>query len=112
MHYLVLLYADEAAELALDPAERRAIMERHLDYARGLRERGALVAGDPLGPSGETAVLRGGRHVSDGPFAETKEQLGGYYVIEAPSRDAAIELATGVPSSPGLVVEVRPLAEM
>jgi hypothetical protein len=112
MHYLVLLYADEAAELALAPAQRREIMARHLDYARGLRERGAMVAGEPLGPSAETAVLRDGRHVSDGPFAETKEQLDGYYVIEAPSREAAIELASGVPASPGLVVEVRPLAEM
>ncbi len=67
---------DEAAELALTADERRAIMERHIEFARELRGRDAMLAGDPLGPSSDGALVRNGS-VSDGPFAETKEQLGG-----------------------------------
>jgi hypothetical protein len=69
-----------------------------------------MVAGDAVGPSSEAVVLRRDGSVTDGPFAETKEQLGGYYVIECADRAEAIELAREVPQSPGLLVEIRPLA--
>jgi hypothetical protein len=106
MQFILLLWGDEAAELALSGEERGAIVDRHIAFARKLRERGAMVGGDPLGPSSEGALVRNGS-VSDGPFAETKEQLGGYYVVEAASRDDAIAMAQQVPASPGMVVEVR-----
>jgi hypothetical protein len=64
-----------------------------------------------LTASTDAAVVRGGR-VTDGPFAETKEQIGGYYLIECADRDEAVEYARQVPDSPGLAVEVRRLADM
>ena len=112
MKFLLLLYGDEAAEAALSPAERGAIVDRHQEFSRMLLDRGALIGGEPLAPSRGAAVVRDGRRVSDGPFAETKEQLGGYYLVECRDRDEAIELARGVPVSPGLAVEVRALADM
>jgi hypothetical protein len=111
MRFILLLYGDETAELALTPDERRAIVGRHIEFAARLRDRGAMLGGDPLQSSTEGAVVRGGR-VTDGPFAETKEQIGGYYLIECADRDEAIEYARQVPDSPGLAVEVRQLAEM
>ena len=111
MQFLFLLHGDEAAELALEPEERRAIIAQHMDYSRMLRGRGVLRGGDALEPSTAAAVVRDGI-VSDGPFAETKEQLGGYYLVEVASRDEAVEYARQVPASPGLVVEVRPVIEM
>ena len=70
-----------------------------------------FVGGDPLVESAGAFVVRDGA-VSDGPFAETKEQLGGYYLVECASREEAIELAREVPRSPGSLVEVRPIAEV
>jgi hypothetical protein len=111
MQFILLLYGDEAAEAALTDAERRAIVDAHIAFSRRLRERGAWVAGDAVEPSTRAAWVRDGK-ATDGPFAETKEQLGGYYVVECASRDDAIEVAREVPASPGSVVEIRPLAEV
>ncbi|HEV8490099.1 MAG TPA: YciI family protein [Candidatus Limnocylindrales bacterium] len=111
MRFILLLCGDEAAELALSPAERRAIVDRHVEFAGRLRDRGAMIGGDPVTPSTEGAVVRGGR-VSDGPFAETKEQIGGYYLVECAGRDEALDYARQVPASPGMAVEVRRLADM
>lgn len=111
MQFLFLLYGDEAAELALTPEERRAIVDRHVAFSKRLRDEGRMLGGDALEPSSATVTVRGGRG-TDGPFIETKEQLGGYYLIECADRDEAVEVAHGVPGSPGLVVEVRPLAGM
>lgn len=116
MRFLLLLHGDEAAELAMTPDERREVMLAHAGYAARLTEAGALIAGEALEPSAASATVRfpsGGRpFVSDGPHAETKEQLGGYYVLECPDRDEALRYAREVPPSPGLVVEVRPIAGM
>jgi hypothetical protein len=109
--FLLLLYGDEAAENAMTHAERRAIVERHIDWSKQLRQRGALVSSEALTAATQAAVVRGSR-VSDGPFAETKEQLGGYYVVDCADRDEAIAIAGEAPPSPGLVVEVRPIADM
>jgi hypothetical protein len=112
MKFLLLLYGDEAAEAALAPEARRAIVQRHIDWSRLLRDRGALVSGEALTSPREAVVVRRGGRRSDGPFAETKEQLGGFYVLECGSRDEAVEYARLAPESPGLVVEVRPIAPM
>ncbi len=112
MMFAFLLYGDEAGEAALTADERRAIVEGHIAFSTMLRERDALRFGEALAPSAEAAVLRHRlRGVSDGPFAETKEQLGGLYVVECADRDEAIELARQLPDSPGLVIEVRPILE-
>ena len=116
MNYLLMLYGDPAAEAALSPEERRAIVDAHMGLHGSLRERGVLVRGEPLaGPSGVFTIRstdNGRRLVTDGPFAETKEQLGSYYIVECATREEAEAIAGEVPASPGLVVEARPIAEM
>jgi hypothetical protein len=112
MRYLLLLYGDEAAEAALAPDERRAIVDAHVAFSGRLAAAGALVEGAPVAPSAEAKVFRAGGDgplVTDGPFVETKEQLGGFYLLECADADAALEWARQVPRSPGLVIELRPV---
>ena len=111
MRFLFLIHGDRDGEAALTEDERRAIVGEHIAYAALLRERGAYVLGEAL--TGEVAVVRRGPPplVTDGPFAETKESVGGFYVVECASREEAIELAARVPESPGLGVEVLAIAE-
>ena len=108
MQFILLLYGDETAELALAPEERRAIVERHMAFARELRDEGIFVGGDALDVSSSATVVRAGK-ATDGPFIETKEQLGGFYIVECPDREAAVALARRVPESPESAVEVRPI---
>ena len=115
MRFLLLLYDDAAAVAAMRPEERRALVDEHIAFSQGLRERGALVYGDPLDDPATARTLRrdGDRPlVTDGPFLEAKEALGGFYVVECEAIDAATELAAQVPRSPGLVVEVRPIPDV
>jgi hypothetical protein len=81
-------------------------------YASMLRERGVYVLGEAL--SGEAAVVRPGERplVTDGPFAETKEGIGGIYVVDCAGRDEALELAAQVPRSPGVALEVLTITEV
>ena len=107
MRFLFLIHGDAEAEAALTADERRAIVGEHMAYAAMLRERGAYVLGEAL--SGDAAVVRPGERplVTDGPFAETKEGVGGFYVVECASRDEALELASHAPvRAPGVAVEV------
>jgi hypothetical protein len=112
MRFLFLIHGDSEAEAAMTPDERRAIVGEHVAYADMLRARGVHVLGEAL--SGEAAVVRPGEKpiVTDGPFAETKEGIGGIYVIEVASRDEALELAGQVPKSPGVAVEVLTIADV
>jgi hypothetical protein len=112
MRFLFLIHGDAAAEAAMTPDERRAIVGEHIAYADMLREREAHVLGEAL--SGEAVTVRPGESpmVTDGPFAETKEAVGGFYVVECASRDEAVDLAGRVPQSPGVAVEVLTIAEM
>jgi hypothetical protein len=107
MQYLLLLWGDTEGEDALEAGERGAIVDEHIAFASGLRERGQHVVG--------AALERGSKLVrddlvTDGPFTDTKEQLGGLYVIDVESEDEALEIARRVPRSPGLVVQVLPVA--
>jgi hypothetical protein len=110
VRFLFLIHGDAEAEGAMTPDERRAIVEQHFAYADLLRERGAHVLGEAL--TGDVTTVRPGEPplVTDGPFAETKEAIGGFYVVECASRAEALELAGRVPSSPGAVVEVLAIA--
>ena len=115
MKYLLLLRGDADAEAAMTPAQRREMVDEHLAYAAMLRERGAYVYGDPLDAPETARVMRfdGSQPtVTDGPYLESKESLGGFYVIECGSLDEATELATQLPRSPGLVAELRPIPEV
>jgi hypothetical protein len=112
MKFLFLIHGDEESEKAMTPDERRAIVDEHVAYARMLRDRGAYVLGEALEGSASAAVVRPGEKpfVTDGPFAETKEGVGGFYVVECESREEALELAGRVPPSPGAAVEVLAIA--
>lgn len=114
MKYVFLLYGDPAAEAAAGPDGRAAMVEDHRRFSAMLRERNAIVLGEALQGPEETRTLRfdpdGQAVLTDGPFLEAKEALGGLYVLECASLDEAIELAKQVPRSPGLVVELSPVA--
>ena len=111
MRYLFLLWGDEAAELALPAVERQAIVERHMAFTSEIRDEGRVVSGEPLGPSRNGLVVRRNGSVTDGPFLETKEQLGGFYLIECRNGDDAAAVAARIPASPGLTVEIREIPE-
>ncbi len=110
MRFLFLIHGDSEAEAALSPDERRAIVGEHIAYADMLRKRGAYVLGEAL--TGDAATVHPGDKpfVTDGPFAETKEAVGGFYVVDCDGRDEALELAGLVPRSPGVAVEVLAIA--
>jgi hypothetical protein len=112
MRFLFLIHGDRDAEAALTPDERREVVAAHMAYGEMLRERGAHVLGEALGDA--AVVVRPGdrRIVTDGPFAETKEAIGGFYVVDCESRDEAIELAAQVPPSPGALVEVLGIVDV
>ncbi len=113
MRFLFLIHGDGEAEAALSTDERQAIVEQHMAYAEMLRERGAHAGGEALEGPDTAAVVRPGAEplVTDGPFAETKEAIGGFYLVDCASRDEALELAGKVPASPGVAVEVLPCVE-
>ena len=107
--YLILIYGDEASQASLGNAELAEIMAGH--NAFGDNNRAALRGGNALTPSGTATTIREDG-VTDGPFLETKEALGGYYLIEAPDLDAALAIAKQVPFGPGGGLEVRPIQPM
>ena len=112
MQYMLLIYTDEQAWQRLSDEERKSITREYFAYADGLREAGAYVTGAPLEPTSAASSVRvrdGRELVTDGPFAETKEQLGGYFLIEAESLDAAIDWAGKLPSVRYGSIEVRPV---
>jgi hypothetical protein len=113
VRFLLLLHGDADAEAALSGEERRLIVEEHMAYAKMLRDLGVYVSGEALADPATAAVVRPGPTpiVSDGPFAETKEAIGGFYVVDVANRDEAIRLAGQVPRGPGLAVEVLPIVE-
>lgn len=112
MKYLCLIYQNEAEIDAMPEQEYEAIVSDVLDYRRELQESGHYIASSPL-QSVETATtirVRGGKVViTDGPFAETREQLGGFYLIEAKDLNEAIRLASRMPPARIASIEVRPL---
>jgi hypothetical protein len=117
MRYMLLIYDDERHWQSLSDEERGGIMEEYFAYTGELQERGAYIDGSALQPTATATTVRvdGGETLTtDGPFAETKEQLGGYYLVDVDSLDEAIEWAAKIPSAArGLgTVEVRPLMEI
>lgn len=114
MQYILLIYVDPATYEGVSEAQIQAEMERYFALAPEMRERGIYVAGDGLqGVETATTVrVRDGKTVlTDGPFAETKEHLGGYYIIDAKDLDEAIEFAAKIPDVIRGSVEVRPIAD-
>ena len=116
MKYLLSLYREENDWADVGPEDMRASMEPWNEFNRELVASGAFVAGDALQPSATATRVdidgSGGRSVTDGPFAETKEQLGGYYLIECADLDQAIAWARKVPLTPPGSIKVRPVMDL
>jgi len=113
--YMLLIYGDPSQGPQQGTPEFDEQMGKWFTYTDGLRSAGAFVSGEPLqAPSTATtvAVRNGDRVVTDGPFADTKEWLGGFYVIDAPDLDSALEHASGMPNIHYATVEVRPIMQM
>jgi hypothetical protein len=114
MQYMLLIYGDPSIPPRSE-AEGDALFEAYQAFTKDLRSSGAYVAGDPLAPttSATTVRVRDGKlAVTDGPFAETKEWLGGFLIIEASSLDDALEVATKCPGTKYGSVEIRPIVNM
>jgi hypothetical protein len=115
MRYMLLIYGDEKAWASAPSEMQAAGYQLYTDYSDWLREKGWMLAGDPLRDTGQATSVRvheGERVVTDGPFAETKEQLGGYYIIQTDNLDDAIEAAARCPGAQTGTIEVRPLDDM
>jgi hypothetical protein len=112
MQYMLLIYGAEGSGESVSEADRNAMYEAYYALSNDLREQGKLLSANELQPTATAttvAVRDGDTLVTDGPFAETKETLGGYYLIEAESLDEAIEWAGRIPSAGTGKVEVRPI---
>lgn len=113
MNYTLLLYHDESLFAHVTPEQMAGMKAAYEAYTKSLADAGVLVMTDWLQPSAAatTISLRGGaKRVQDGPFANTKEQLGGYYVIRAANLDAAIAWAEKCPAAAQGIIEIRPTA--
>ena len=112
MQYLLLIYSAEADFLKSTQAEREPIYLQYRQLIQQLSEAGKFSAGQQLQPTGTATTVRvrnGKRVVTDGPFAETKEQLGGYFLIDAKDLDEAIAIAARIPTATQGSIEVRPV---
>ena len=112
MNYLLLIYEDEKALQANDERTRDALFAEYGELTESVRESGHFVAADALQPTttATSVRVRDGRTITtDGPFAETKEQLGGFYLITARDLDEAISIAARIPSARVGTIEVRPI---
>ncbi|MBL8797176.1 MAG: YciI family protein [Planctomycetia bacterium] len=112
MKYMLLIYLDEQS---LDDAYREACYVESAQLARDLHAAGQFVSANPLHPTASATSLRvrdGKRLVTDGPFAETREQLGGYFLIDAKDLDEALSIAARIPGARRGTVEVRPVLEI
>ncbi len=115
MNYLLMLYLDEGAWPNMTETEREQGSAAYAAYTDALREAGALVGSNRLQPSGNATTVRladGKPQVLDGPYADSKEQLGGYYLIDAPNLDAALAWAARCPTASHGIVELRPVWAM
>jgi hypothetical protein len=112
MQYMLLIYGDERAAESIPREQMTEIINAHMAYGQSLRDAGAWVASNRLRPTSAATTVRitdGKTKVLDGPFAETKEQLGGYYLIDVPDLDAALSWASRCPAVRYGTVEVRPI---
>ncbi len=112
MQYMCLIYGDEQTRLGMSEVDRNQMIVDYGAFTESIRESGNMLAGDALQPTTTATTVRvrnGETLVTDGPFAETKEQLGGYYVIEAKDADEALAIAERIPGARHGAIEVRPV---
>jgi hypothetical protein len=112
MQYLLMIYGDESAMATAKPEDMAPIMAAYQSYTEAMRAAGVFKAGDRLHPTTAATTVKvvdGTTQVLDGPYAETKEQLGGYYIVEVPDLDAALSWAARCPGAASGTMEVRPI---
>jgi hypothetical protein len=115
MRYALLICTDEQSMLAASPDEAAESMAGYMSWGEQASARGVLQGGERLRPTTDATTVRvrdGETLTSDGPFAETKEQVGGFYIVDCANLDEAIELAAGIPGARHGCIEVRPIWEM
>jgi hypothetical protein len=115
MKYMLLICDDEKAWAKLSESERQQIYGDYRQFSQEIKSSGHYVSGSQLHPTSAATSVRvrdGKRLVTDGPFAETREQLGGYYLVDAKNLDEAITIAARIPSARTGTVEIRPLVEV
>ena len=112
MKYLCLIYDTESRWATMSQEEGNQIMKEYFDFTDDIRKNSHMIAGDSLMPTSTATTVRvrnGKLGTTDGPFAETKEQLGGYYLIEAKDLNEAIQIAARIPGAKTGSIEVRPI---
>ena len=112
MKYLLLIYSNENVMATMGESERGQVMGKYMAYSSSIKKSGNYIGGEALQPTATatTVRVREGKTLStDGPFAETREQLGGFYFVEAKDLDEAISLAARIPSAVHGSIEVRPI---
>jgi hypothetical protein len=112
MQYLLMIYEEEKVWNALSEAERNQFYGEYMAYTDDIKKSGHWIGGNPLQPihTATTVRVRDGKvSTTDGPFAETREQLGGYYLVEAKDLDEATRLAARIPGAKLGSIEVRPI---
>lgn len=115
MQYLLTLYADEERFAQMSPEQQKQGLAAYMAYTQALKDAGAYVGSNRLRPVSTATTVRttnGKTQVLDGPFIESREELGGYFLIEAPDLDAALNWASRCPGAQHGVVEVRPIWDM
>src|SRR5947207_11867360 len=114
MRYLLLIYQDEVAHSKWNQEQLAAEYQAYNEFTESVAKSGALQSGEPLMPTNTATTVRvrnGKALTSDGPFAETKEQLGGYYLVNCKDLDEAIGLAARIPAASDGSIETRPVME-
>ena len=115
MKYMLLIYDNEQVWAELSAADQGRLFGEYMAFTEQIKASGHYIAGDPLQPVQTATSVRvrdGKRLVTDGPFAETQEQLGGYYLVNAKDLDEALGLAARIPSVQLGTIEVRPVMEI
>jgi hypothetical protein len=114
MRFLCTIYDDESSWGTATPEDGAAMMKAYNEFTEAIRNAGVMVGGEGLQPTATATTIRvrdGERVLTDGPFAETKEQLGGFYLLDCASKDEAIEWASQIPGAQSGSVEVRPVMD-
>jgi hypothetical protein len=115
MKYLCLIYAEESLWQTMSPADGQKMMAEYGEFTENIKKSGQYLGGNRLQSIGAASTVRirnGKLSTTDGPFADTKEQLGGYYLIEARDLNDALQVASRIPGARVGSIEVRPVAEM
>jgi hypothetical protein len=114
MRYLLLIYAPEVDDSLIPPEEQQRTLEAYNAFGREASDRKVMLGGEALAPTSSATTVRvrnGETLMTDGPYAETKEALGGYYLLDVKDLDEALEFAAKIPGAQAGAIEVRPIWE-